>query len=295
MSESIACVDCLRRSWLLAALSPYMERHVAGDADEALRLVGLGDVELARAVAPKVARHALAQVVSYDEVWFRARLDHAACWAVCRHSDLFPKGVLQAECPPPALFGRGSLALLSRSPDTMVTIVGAEITTGDGRRAARDLARECAGVGLTVVGDMQDPVAAWVHRAALEVGHTIAVLACGPDLDIGPHRHNLQKKVVGKGAVVSELPPGTPVSRWALAARERILASISQMTVLVEPIVPPTRASAVGLAGWLGREVGAVSAPLCQEPAGGAVAELTQGCAREVESGSDVLAAVFEL
>jgi DNA processing protein len=295
MSESVACAGCLRRSWLLAALSPYMERHVAGDADEALRLVGLGDEELANIVAPRAAEQVLARAAACGEDWFAERLAEAACWAVCRHSDLFPVGLLQAVCSPPALFGRGSLILFCRSPETMVSIVGSGLETSYGWRAARTLARECATAGLTVVGDMSRMVGTFAQEGALDVGPTVAVLAGGPDIAFDAGLRHLYERIAAGGAVVSELPPGVPSTRWAVAARERILASISQMTVVVEPITPPTHASAVGLAGWLDRGVGAVAAPLCREPAGGTVAELTGGRAVVVEDGGDVLTLLLDL
>jgi hypothetical protein len=103
MSETDACPECLRRSWLLGLLGPYIERsspHVPG-------LLALPDAELVAKVAPERATELLAAVEAKSEGQLGEALRAADCWAVCRHSDRFPEALRHIDDAPKALIGRG--------------------------------------------------------------------------------------------------------------------------------------------------------------------------------------------
>src|SRR5256886_14572776 len=72
------------------------------------------------------------------------------------------------------------------------------------------------------------------HRGALEsAGRTVAVLGCGADRAYPRINHALYRQVREAGAVVAELPPGAPPSRWTFPARHRIMAGLASVTVVV--------------------------------------------------------------
>ena len=73
------------------------------------------------------------------------------------------------------------------------------------------------------------------HEGALAAGgRTIAVLACGPERAYPARRKRLHSELAQRAVVISELPPGVAPFRWAFPARNRIIAALSQMVVVVE-------------------------------------------------------------
>ena len=86
-------------------------------------------------------------------------------------------------------------------------------------------------------------------------GRTVAVLACGPDRPYPATKRRLHARIAARGAVVAELPPGTPPRRWCFPARNRIIAALSQATVVVEAGERSGSLITAGQAADLGREV----------------------------------------
>jgi len=79
MQNSDACSECLRRSWLLSLLGPYLEKVPTKlTAQSSPGLLGLGDTELVEAIAPKVAEQLLGRIAALDESWFAEALDELA-------------------------------------------------------------------------------------------------------------------------------------------------------------------------------------------------------------------------
>jgi DNA processing protein len=224
MTNSHACPDCLRRSWLLFSLAPYIEVavHDAGTGRRGVDLLGLSNAELAETVALGDAAKLIAEVEALDESWFAERRDEAECWAICRHDDRYPPGLRDAADAPWALLGRGALGLLEAiEPQAAVTIVGSRRASSYGREVARDLGRELATAGLVVISGLAFGIDACAHRGALDAGgKTIAVLGCGPDTSYPAAHRGLWRSIAETGVVISELPPGSTPWRWSLVWRK---------------------------------------------------------------------------
>ena len=141
MVASRACPDCLRRSWLLASLGPYIEKIATGAVgSRSPELLRLTNEDLVAAAAPKVAGQLLGRVEALNESHLRGGAVAARCWACCRHGDLYPAGLRDAPDAPWALIGRGDPGLLDGlEPFGAVTIVGARRATSYGREVAREL------------------------------------------------------------------------------------------------------------------------------------------------------------
>src|SRR5680860_934133 len=231
-----ACPDCLRRSRLLAHLAPYIEKIATGaPGKRSPELLRLGNEDLAAVAAPRVASQILAQIEAMPEERLRDELDAAGCWACCRHDPLFPVGLQDAADAPWALTGRGDPALLERlTPDGAVTVVGARRASTYGREVARELGRELASAGLAVVSGLAFGIDACAHRGAIDSGLTVAVLGCGANLAYPAAHRSLWRRIGESGLVLSELPPGSGAWRWTFPARNRIMAALSGMTVVVE-------------------------------------------------------------
>jgi DNA processing protein len=295
VSERRACVECLRRSWLLSLLGPYLERTATGKAGRrSPELLRLSDEDLVEVAAPGAGPKLIGEVAARGEGWFAERLEEAGCWAICRHDDRYPPGLRDAADAPWALLGRGEPALVEGiEPQAAVTIVGSRRATSYGREVARDLARELASAGLVVVSGLAFGIDACAHRGALDAGgKTIAVLGCGPDTAYPAAHRGLWRKIAETGVVVSELPPGSTPWRWSFPARNRVMAALAGMTVVVEAAARSGSLITADLAAELGRDLGAVPGPVTSRASAGPN-ELLAGGACVVRDAQDVLDAML--
>ncbi len=294
MSEPQACPECLRRARLLAHLAPYIERLATGEPGaRSPELLRLSNEDLAAVAAPKVAAQVLSQVAAVPEARLRAELEAAECWACCRHDALFPVGLRDAADAPWALIGRGDAALLrGLEPAAAVTVVGARRASTYGREVARELGRELAAAGLIVVSGLAFGIDACAHRGALEGGLTFAVLGCGAGVAYPAAHRSLWRQVGERGLILSELPPRTGAWRWTFPARNRIMAALGAMTVVVEAAERSGSLITADLAADLGRDLGAVPGPVGSRLSAGPN-NLIAGGACLVRGAQDVLDAML--
>ncbi len=294
-AEPRACPGCLRRSWLLAHLAPYIEKIATGaPGSRSPELLRLSSEDLATVAAPNVAAQVLAQVAAIPERRLEADLVAAQCWACCRHDPLYPVGLRDAADAPWALICRGDPALLENlEPDGAVTVVGARRASSYGREIARELARELAAAGIVVVSGLAFGIDACAHRGALDApGLTFAVLGCGADTAYPAAHRSLWRRICDRGVVVSELPPGTGAWRWTFPARNRIMAALAGMTVVVEAAERSGSLITADLAADLGRDLGAVPGPVSSRSSAGPNNLLASGACL-VRDAQDVLDAML--
>lgn len=289
-----ACVECLRRTRLLAELAPYIERIATGSpGSRSPELLRLSNEDLASAAAPRDADAVLAAANAASEGELRDQLAAAGCWACCRHDHRFPVGLRDAADAPWALIARGDPGLLEAlEPEGAVTLVGARRASAYGREVARSLARDLAGAGLVVISGLAFGIDACAHRGALETGRTVAVLGCGADVAYPAAHRSLWCRVVEEGLVLSELPPGMGAWRWAFPARNRIMAALAGMTVVVEAAQRSGSLITADLASDLGRDLGAVPGPVGSSLSAGPN-NLLAGGACLVRDAQDVLDAML--
>ncbi len=294
MSEPSACPECLRRSRLLAHLAPYIEKIATGaPGSRSPELLRLSNEDLAAAAAPNVATQILTQVAAVPERQLRDDLCAAQCWACCRHHPRFPAGLHDAPDAPWALIGRGDPALLDRlQPDGAITVVGARRASTYGREVARELSRELTAAGLLVVSGLAFGIDACAHRGALETGTTVAVLGCGADVAYPASHRSLWRQIGERGLILSELPPGTGAWRWTFPARNRIMAALAGMTVVVEAAQRSGSLITADLAADLGRDLGAVPGPVNSRGSAG-TNDLLAGGACLIRDAQDVLDAML--
>jgi len=197
MAEPGACLDCLRRSWLLAALGPYIEKIATGEVgSRSPELLRLSNEDLIEVAAPRVGEQLLGRLESLSEERLLEELTLAECWACCRHGELYPDSLRDAADAPWALIGRGDPRMLDGlEPFGTVTIVGARRATSYGREVARELGRELAGAGMVVVSGLAFGIDACAHRGAIDAGRTIAVLGCGPDVAYPAGHRSLWRQI----------------------------------------------------------------------------------------------------
>jgi DNA processing protein len=255
---STACDACLRRGYLVGLLAA----PIAGvlSRRRPAEIMALDDAELAMAVGGSAAGEALEFLAHFDARRARSDLERAAVTAVCMHREGYPNSLRDLPDAPEALFCRGRVELLAATADEpAVTVVGTRDASAYGLEVAHDLARGLASAGITTISGMALGIDAAAHRGALGArGATIAVLGCGPDVAY-PRRHrDLHAQICDRGLVVSELPPGQRAYRWSFPARNRIMAALARLTVVVEAGESSGTLITAGFAQDLGRTVGAV-------------------------------------
>jgi DNA processing protein len=183
--------------------------------------------------------------------------------------------------------------LLDRlQPEATVTVVGARRASSYGREVARELARELAAAGLTVVSGLAFGIDACAHRGALEAGLTVAVLGCGADVAYPAAHRSLWRQIGERGLILSELPPRTGPWRWTFPARNRTMAALGGMTVVVEAAERSGSLITADLAADLGRDLGAVPGPVGSRLSAGPH-NLLAGGACLVRDAQDVLDAML--
>ena len=293
-SSPTACPDCLRRAWLLGLLGPYIEKIATGAVgSRSPELLRLSNEDLVEVAAPKVGAQLLGRVAALGEEELAAELAAARCWACCRHGELYPAGLRDAPDAPWALIGRGDPGLLAGlEPFAAVTVVGSRRATSYGREVARELGRELAAAGMIVVSGLAFGIDACAHRGAIDAGRTIAILGCGADVAYPAAHRSLWRRIGEEGLVLSELPPGAAPWRWTFPARNRIMAALAGMTVVVEAAARSGSLITADLAAELGRDLGAVPGPVTSRASAGPNALLAGGACL-VRDAQDVLDAML--
>lgn len=209
-----------------------------------------------------------------------------------RGSAGYPELLETVPDPPAALYWAGDPALLGRAA---VAVVGARRSTRTGIRMAETLAAALADAGVVVVSGCAYGVDAAAHRGALEVGGTtVAVLAGGLDVSIVRGNRRLADGIARRGCLVTEWPDETSPQKWGFPWRNRIIAGLARITVVVEAGAKSGALSTAGHALAAGREVMAVPGHPLDEAYAGTVQLIVDG-ATPIRSAADVLAELVEL
>ncbi|MSO40630.1 MAG: DNA-protecting protein DprA [Solirubrobacterales bacterium] len=289
--EPAACDRCLRRAWLVGSLAGHIERATADSPGKrSPELLALPNRELAKALDRRDGEMLAARASSLNTLGLRGRVSEGGGWACCRHDPRYPEGLRGWDQAPAVLFARGKVSLLERlRPGGCVTVVGARRASSHGRGVATELGRELAAAGLVVISGMALGVDSCAHAGALEAGGaTVAVLGSGPDVPHPASKRRLWRRLGEEGLVLSELPPGQTPRRWTFPARNRIMAALAAITVVVEARCRSGSLITASMAQDLGREVGAVPGAVGSSGSEGTNSLLRDG-AQVIRGAQDVL------
>lgn len=183
-----------------------------------------------------------------------------------RQYGLDHSGVEAGAALPLAPFGlwvRGGPDLPDFAAARTASIVGTRDLTSYGRVVASELAEACAGEDIAVISGGALGVDIAAHLGALSAdGITTAVLACGVDKLYPSANEQSLRRVAASGGAISEYPPGTGVTRYRFLDRNRIIAALGSVTVVVEAAM---RSGALSTARWanaMNRSVFAVPGPI---------------------------------
>jgi DNA processing protein len=281
-----ACDACLKRTWLLGRMAGHLDHARARLA----AVLELGDEELIAALGADLLR----ERDSTDPALLRARCCEAGLELLCRCDPAYPVRLRDLAAPPSVLYVAGGLdrflKLAARDP---VAVVGSRAASPYGIGVARSLSGSLGRAGVTVLSGMAHGIDSAAHLGAIDArAPAIAVLPGPADRPYPTSRRALHRRLVDTGATVSELPPGSPVRRWMFPARNRIIAALAAMTVVVEAGERSGSLVTAGFAQGLGRQVGAVPGQITRPQAAGSNALLANG-ATVVRGPQDVLDALF--
>ncbi len=166
----------------------------------------------------------------------------------------YPAQLAALDPPPPLLWTRGDIGLLSRET---VAVVGARIASAGGQRIARGLAQGLGQAGYMVASGLARGIDTAAHQGALETG-TVAVLGGGVDDIYPPDNADLYGQIVERGCVVSESPMGARAQARDFPRRNRIISGLSRGVIVVEAELRSGSLITARLAGEQGRDVFAV-------------------------------------
>jgi DNA processing protein len=287
------CVACLRRTALLARLAPHVDR--AREQGRRLPLLlGLPDDDLVAALAGGHEAEIESMLTSFDADASRDTIAAVGLTAVCRCTPGYPEALRGLPDAPAVLHLAGAPETFSALvAQPAVAVVGARRGSAYGLEVARALGRGLSAAGVTVVSGMALGVDSAAHAGALEAGgRTIAVLAGGADVPYPPSKRELYRRIESAGAVVAELPPGTRPWRWGFPARNRLIAALASVVVVVEAGEQSGSLITSGIAEDIGRDIAAVPGRVTSSLAAGPNALIATG-AHLVRDAGDVLDLIF--
>ncbi|MHB8682361.1 MAG: DNA-processing protein DprA [Acidimicrobiales bacterium] len=145
----------------------------------------------------------------------------------------YPASLADDEQAPAVLFTAGDPSLLRDR--VRVAVVGTRSATTSGRETAFAMGEDLARAGCVVVSGLALGIDAAAHQGALAAGGSAAaVLGTGHDAAASPLQQTLRARVAETGVVLAELPPGAEGARWRFAVRNRIMAALAHVLVVVE-------------------------------------------------------------
>jgi DNA processing protein len=173
--------------------------------------------------------------------------------------------------------------------ENCLAIVGSRRMTSYGRQIAEKIAGEVATAGITIVSGFMYGIDTTAHRAALSVGgKTIAVMPCGVDIIHPAYQQDLYTSILkNKGLILSEYKDGTNPAKWTYPQRNRIVAGLSETTLVVEA---GEKSGSLITANWakkFGRKIFVVPGPITSENNKGIMQLIKEG-ATPISSAQDI-------
>jgi DNA processing protein len=274
------------RPWLTLARVPGLHARRLGDGlSDPTVLAAASRAELAglglEAAAVEALRNPDPAALARDEAWLAGPSRRLVTWGGAD----YPPLLAAIPDPPLVLFVEGTAAALSLP---QLAVVGSRNPTALGRDTAEQFAAHLAAAGLAITSGLALGIDAAAHRGALAAGgSTIAVMGCGPDA-VYPRAHaGLAAEIAASGALVTDLPTGTPPLKQHFPRRNRIISGLSVGTLVVEAALQSGSLITARLAAEQGREVFAIPGSIHNPMARGCHRLIRQG-AKLVETADDI-------
>ena len=211
----------------------------------------------------------------------------AGCQLIHWEETEYPKRLLEIYDPPPLLYVRGNVQVLSRYA---ISIVGTRRPTPYGNQIAERLARDLADHGLIVASGLARGIDSSAHRGACAAsrGGTVGVLGSGIDVIYPKENRKLFEEVEKRGAIITEFPMGTYPAPENFPVRNRMVAGMALGVIVVQGAQYSGSLITSRLAMEFGREVYGVPGNVT-EPVSFAPNQLIKQGAKLVSGWEDVV------
>ncbi|MFA5517305.1 MAG: DNA-processing protein DprA [Desulfuromonadales bacterium] len=281
------------RSWLRLHLTPGLGRK------RLLRLMeSFADIDQILGAGPRAwkERAGIAPVLAaglppadapqVQLAW--KKLETAGAWILPLTDSRYPQLLRNIHDPPALLYVIGELP-----PGDALAVVGSRRASETGRRLTFDLCAELAARQIVIVSGLARGIDSYAHLGALEGGGiTLGVLGCGIDRVYPPENADLFKRLLERGAICSEYPPGTPPLPGHFPGRNRIISGLCRGVLVVEAAENSGSLITAEFALDQGREVFAVPGPV-RSATGGGVNQLLKDGAHLVTGAADILSVLW--
>ena len=242
--------------------------------------------QLAAAVGDQIATRIVTTRESLDLDGIVAKLTALGLTVIAFDDSRYPQLLKETDAPPLVLYLLGTIL---PEDDLSIAVVGSRESTPYGRDVAREISKDLAAGGVTVVSGLARGIDGVAHEASLAAGgRSIAVLAGGLDWIYPAEHKGLARRISEQGALISEYPPGTRPVRTNFPARNRIMAGLASGVVIVEARLKSGTLITAEYAAHYNREVFAVPGSPADPRAGGTNQLLRRG-ATLVTSAADVI------
>lgn len=208
--------------------------------------------------------------------------------AVKINSQKYPALLKQISSPPSKIYYKGNWD--NKLFDKCLAVVGTRQMTSYGRRVTEWLVADVASMGITIVSGFMYGVDAQAHRAALIAGgRTIAVMPCGINVIHPAHQEKLYAQIIeNNGLIISEFAGDFLPQIWSYPRRNRIVAGLSQATLVVEAGEKSGSLITAALAQKYRRKLFSVPGPLTS-PCSKGTLQLIKNGAAVVTGAGDIL------
>lgn len=237
---------------------------------------GLSDESASAITRPDEAK------IESDLHWLAGANHHLLCW----DDDDYPVLLRRINQPPAALFVDGDPGCLWQP---QIAVIGSRNPTAGGLDHARDFAATLARQGMTITSGLASGIDTAAHVAAMDVGAlTIAVNGTGLDRVYPRSSVGVAERIRTQGAMISELPLGSPPKRQHFPSRNRIISGLSLAVLVIEAGLNSGTLITARKAAEQGRDVFALPGSLNNPMAKGCHRLIREG-ARLVETTSDIM------
>lgn len=197
--------------------------------------------------------------------------------------DAYPAQLRQIYDPPPMLFYRGDVSLLSKR---QIAIVGSRNPSEDAQKITFDMAQYLAQKGMVITSGLAQGVDRFAHLGALShhepSGQTVGVMGTGIDVCYPKNHNALFAQIIKEGGcLLTELLPATPASKHTFPRRNRLVAGLSVATLVTEAALQSGSLITARLSAEQGKQVFAMPSTIHNTNA--------QGCHHLIREGATLV------